>query len=73
MEVASLKQQVALVGMEKTDHNKLVADVPEDLERCMRCLNVAIVNCNRAETLTRALVTKFVSVVDAAVQQLGNN
>lgn len=72
-EVASLKETVARIDMEKAEYEKLVAQVREQSKQRMVHLNVALVGRKRTQKLARSLVTKFINAVNAVVQQLGYN
>lgn len=69
-EVALLKDQVARADTENADSDMLLAVVREEVKQCVVRLTVAILDCNRAGQLTRALVTESARAVDALVQQL---
>lgn len=69
-EVTSLSDQAVGAVPEKAESHKIVANVCEKSEQLIVRLNVAVTGHNRAETLTRLLVTESINAFDAVVQQL---
>lgn len=65
VEVTWSKEHVAHADTEKTDSDKLFAQVHEESEPRKVHLNVAIVGRNWAEKLTHLLVTEYVDDVNA--------
>lgn len=68
-EVASLKEQVANADIEKVRSDKVLAEVRGESEKRLVRRNVALVGRDRAEKLTRSLVTASVNAIDAVIQQ----
>lgn len=68
-EVPSLKEQMVRADTEKTDSEKIVADMSKESEKHIVDMNVALVCGDLAERLTSLLVTIAVNTFDAFVQQ----
>lgn len=73
VELALLKEEVVRADIEKTDGEKNVTKICEEVEQRMVCLNVALPGSDRAENLTRLMMTELLNAAEAFVQQLGHD
>lgn len=65
---------VTCADSEKSKLNKLIAAALDEFERhIIKYLISALVDCNRAESLTRSVVNKSLNSIFAVVQKLGDD